>query len=46
MYYPTSTRVRRKGQTAGNRDEIGCGAGAGAGAGTYRRAKRFSEADP
>jgi hypothetical protein len=42
MSYPTSTRVRRKGQPTGNHDEIGCGAGAG----TYRKAKRFSEVDP
>jgi hypothetical protein len=42
MSYPTSTRVRRKGQAAGNRDEIVCDASTG----TYRRAKRFSEADP
>jgi hypothetical protein len=42
MTYLTSARVRRKGHRASNRGEIGYGAGAGA----YRRAKRFSEADP
>ena len=42
MTYLTSARVRRKGQQAGDRGQIGYGAGAG----TCRRAGRHSEADP